>query len=93
MFYIDPHYIDYNYIFLDLTGMFEGCSSLKSLPDISNWNTSYLTSNESMFKGCSSLQSLSDISGWKTYSLENMKSMFRDCTSLKSLPDISKWDI
>ena len=44
--------------------MFSGCSSLKSLPDISNWNTSNVIIMNNIFFGCSSLHSLPDISKW-----------------------------
>ena len=33
--------------------MFFGCSSLKSLADISKWNTNNVTTFESMFAKCS----------------------------------------
>ena len=32
--------------------MFADCSSLESLPDISNWNTSNVTDMEGMFEDC-----------------------------------------
>ena len=33
--------------------MFDGCSSLSSLPDISKWNTNNDTDMSFMFSGCS----------------------------------------
>ena len=42
--------------------MFYGCISLKSLPDISELNTSEVTDMEKMFFGCINLESLPDIS-------------------------------
>ena len=50
----------------DMSFMFDGCSSLNSLPDISKWNTSNVNDMNNMFNGCSSLKSLPDISKWKT---------------------------
>ena len=38
--------------------MFCECSSLKSLPDISNWNTVNVTNMSDMFFGCSSLKNI-----------------------------------
>ena len=35
-----------------MSGMFCGCSSLNSLPDISKWNTFKLEKNDYMFSGC-----------------------------------------
>ena len=76
----------------DMKYMFCGCSSLLSLPDISNWDTSKVTDMKYMFNGCSSLLSLPDISKWDTSKVTDMKHMFDGCCSLSSLPDISKWD-
>ena len=42
--------------------LFGECSSLKSLPDISKWNTNKVTDMSSLFYYCSSLESLPDIS-------------------------------
>ena len=67
-------------------------SSLKSLPDISKWDTENVINMECMFDGCESLISLPDISKWDTENVINMKCMFYNCESLVSLPDISKWD-
>ena len=72
--------------------MFKGCSSLKSLPDISKWNTNQVENMNSMFYGCSSLKSLPDISKWNTNKVKDMNSIFYGCSSLESLPDISKWN-
>ena len=44
-----------------MSSMFEGCSSLSSLPDISKWNTNNATNMSSMFYECFSLLSLPDI--------------------------------
>ena len=40
--------------------MFNGCSSLKSLPDISKWNTNNVTNMNNMFGGCELLKLLPD---------------------------------
>ena len=50
----------------NMKSMFEGCSSLITLPDISKWNTKNVTDMKYMFEGCSSLISLPDISKWNT---------------------------
>ena len=42
--------------------MFNECSNLLSLPDISKWNTNNLINMSDMFSGCSKISSLSDIS-------------------------------
>ena len=48
----------------DMSYIFDGCSSLLSLPDISKWNTNNITDMSDMFYECSSLISLPDISKW-----------------------------
>ena len=40
--------------------MFDGCSSLESLPDISKWNANNVTTMNYMFYGCKLLKSLPD---------------------------------
>ena len=76
----------------DMNFMFYGCSSLKSLPDLSKWDIKNVTNMYFMFDGCSSLKSIPDISKWNTKNVTDMESMFRGCSSLISLPDISKWN-
>ena len=70
--------------------MFNGCTSLSYIPDISNWNTKNVTNMRKMFNGCALLSSLPDISNWNTNNVTNMNSMFNGCLSLSSIPDISK---
>ena len=76
----------------NMSYIFYGCSLLKDLPDISNWDTSKVTNMSNMFFGCISLKTLPDISNWDTKNVTNMHSMFYDCSSLNYLPDISKWN-
>ena len=76
----------------DMSYMFDGCSSLSSLPDISKWNTNNVTNMSYMFNGCSSLSTLPDISKWNTNNVTHMTNIFNGCSSLTSLPDISKWN-
>ena len=75
-----------------MNNLFEGCSSLYSIPDISNWNTSKVTNMSYMFNECKSLLILPDISKWDISNVKNIKNMFARCSSLISLPDISKWN-
>ena len=60
----------------DISYMFEGCSLLLSLPDISKWNTSNITNISYMFEGCSSLLSLPDISKWNTNNVTDMRKYY-----------------
>ena len=89
---IDSFSIDTNNI-TNMECMFYGCSSLKSLPDISKWNTKNTDNMRCMFYECSSLKSLPDISKWNTTSVYIINQMFCKCSSLQSLPDISQWKI
>ena len=76
----------------DMSNMFNECSSLLSLPDISKWSTNKVTNMSYIFYGCSLLSSLPDISIWNTYNVTSISCMFKECSSLSSLPDISKWN-
>ena len=76
----------------NISYMFYGCTSLVSLPDISNWNMDDVTDIKGMFASCPSLYVLSDISNWNTSSITDMSILFAECSSLTSIPDISKWD-
>ena len=78
---------------INLSYMFDECSSLIYLPDISNLNTNYVTNMSYMFSNCSSLLSLPDFLDWNTSNVTDMSMMFQNCSSLLELPDISGWDI
>ena len=74
-------------------GVFSGCSSLKSLPDISKWNISKVKDMSYAFADCNSLEILPDISKWDTSDAIKMNYLFKNYTSLKSLSNIQKLDI
>ena len=76
----------------NMTAMFDGCSSLISLPDISKWNTKNVINMSNIFNECSSLIVIPKISKWNTCNVINMSHMFHGCSTLMSLPDISKWN-
>lgn len=74
----------------DMTGMFEGCSSLTSL-DLSGvkYNTyNYYFTAKDMFSGCSSLTSLTL---WNSLMLDNCPGMFNGCEKLDSI-DLSRFN-
>ena len=79
-------------LYFSLIGLYSGCSFLKILPDISNWNTKDVKNFNYMFYNCNSLEQLPDISNWKTDNVIEMKNIFSKCLSLKSLPNLSKWN-
>lgn len=73
----------------DMSYMFYGCESLKSL--YVNWfNTAKVTDMSEMFRNCYSLKSI-DVSRFNTAKVTNMNSMFRWCKSLKTL-DVSSFN-
>ena len=74
------------------TQMFAQCSSLKSLPDISDLDTSSITKMDWMFLECKSLVKFPDTLDWDTSNVTSMMGMFGRCESLVSLPDISQWN-
>ena len=61
-----------------MNGLFYGCSSLKSLPDISNWKTSKVQNINCLFYECPKLESITDISNWNTNNINDMISYFMD---------------
>ena len=76
----------------NMSYMFIECSSLLTIKDFSNWNTSNITDMSYLFYGCSSLSKFSGISEWDTKNVINMSYIFSSCKSLEKLPDISKWN-
>ena len=75
-----------------MSALFCNCSKIKSLPDISIWNTINIKYITGIFSGCCSLESLPDISKWNTVNIEWLKGLFYGCKYLKEFPDISKWN-
>ena len=57
-------------------GLFNGCLSLVSLPNISKWDTSNVTYMGYIFSRCCSLSYLDDISNWNTSKVRYMDGMF-----------------
>ena len=76
----------------DMSYMFSGCLSLKSLPNLSDWKTHNVINMCNLFYSCSSLVSLPDLSNWDTSNVKDMSRMFGECPSLISLPNISNLD-
>ncbi len=63
--------------------MFRSCSKIIEI-NLSNFDSSEITSMISMFYGCSSLKSL-NLSNLDTSHVTSMGSMFKECSSLNSL--------
>ena len=58
---------------INMSNLFNGCSSLISLNDISNWKTQNVRNIKNMFKGCSKLFHIPDIYKWKIIILYQSK--------------------
>ncbi|MBR0462528.1 MAG: BspA family leucine-rich repeat surface protein [Erysipelotrichaceae bacterium] len=71
---------------IDMSEMFSGCSSLKTL-DLSSWGQSNVTTLQGFLSNCTKLESI-NLTGFVTPKLTNTSSMFRHCDSLTSV-DIS----
>ena len=67
--------------------MFDICSSLISLPDISKWNTSNVTNMSFMFNNCYSLISFSDISNLGLTNKTPIE-VFVNCLNVVKLPNM-----
>ena len=67
-------------------GIFTNCSSLKSLPDISKWNTKNVINMREMFSFCNSLNSFPDISKWELNEELDYSSIFLGCKG-KIIPE------
>jgi surface protein len=78
--YLEKFVFKGDHLITNMTSMFEGCSSLQSVP---LFNTASVTNMTSMFKDCSSLQS---VPLFNTASVTKMTSMFEGCSSLQSVP-------
>ena len=77
-------------------GLFYGCSSLKSLSDISKWELTFCIDLCELFYGCSTLISLPDISKWNIFfasGITNIDKIFDNCKNILLFPDISKWKV
>ena len=67
----------------DMSYMFNGCESLKSL-NLSSFNTVNVTNMYRMFNYCKSLEDL-DVSNFNTANVTDMDYMFQGCKSLEEL--------
>ena len=73
--------------------LFHNCSSLKTLPNINQWDMEYAKTLKGMFSGCQNLKILPDISNWNLENVENMEEMFAGCRIIEKPPDFTKWNL
>ena len=72
---------------MNLSYLFENCSLLNKLPDISKWETDNVENISCLFQNCSKLYSIPDISKWNLNKVSECKSPFKGCSSLIKIPD------
>lgn len=82
-----------NGIISDMTCMFQNANVLKTIGDVSNWNTTNVTSLHSMFFKCESLEEISDLSNWNVQNVIDSSQLFYDCVNLKYIGDLSNWNM
>lgn len=75
----------------DMSLMFEGCISLKTI-DLTNFDTSKVTNMNAMFYDCSSLTDL-NVSKFDTRNVSSMMSMFNSCTNLKNITGLDNFKV
>ena len=77
-----------------LGSTFSGCSSLKTIAGLEDWETGSVTTFQSTFNTCTNLPNevFSAVEGWDSAKSTNMASMFYECDGLTSL-DLSGWDV
>lgn len=78
----------YNVIVRDCGYWFYECTKLNSINNLTNLNTSEVTTMKFMFADCSQLASI-DLSNFHTNNVYNFSSMFSGCTALTKLDDIA----
>lgn len=74
-----------------MLNMFSGCSSLRLIHGMGEWNTDKITTMSTMFWGCSALESVDGIENWNTKNVTSFSYMFTSCYSLTKI-DVSNFD-
>jgi surface protein len=64
--------------------MFQGCSSMATASDASNWDTSAVTNMVNMFQNCSSMATAPDVRNWNIESLTNATSFMSGSTPIET---------
>ena len=74
----------------NIKGMFQECYELEYL-DLSNFDTSNITSMEFIFNKCKKLKEIKGINKFNTKKVKDMKAIFQECEELEYL-DLSNFD-
>ena len=81
--------LEWNENLESLDNLFYNCKDINFI-DLSDFNSSLITSIQYLFSGCSSLSSI-NFKNFNTSLIKNMTGMFADCSSLKEL-DLSNFN-
>ena len=73
--------------------LFHGCSSLKNVDGLADWDVSGVTYFDSTFSGCSSLQNIDGLRSWKPNKIPYLTETFSGCTNLVSIDALEGWDV
>ncbi|RZA26128.1 MAG: BspA family leucine-rich repeat surface protein [Proteobacteria bacterium] len=68
---------------------FAGCTSITTIPNITSWNMSAVTTTESMFNGATNFNQ--SLAGWNVSAVTHMGGMFSNTTSFNQ--DLTSWDV
>ena len=72
---------------------FKACNMLRTLGDLSNWQTGHLLLTTA-FSACWFLEYIGDVSDWDvTGTGTKISNFFKACFNLKGIGDIGKWDV
>lgn len=72
-------------------GMFNGCSALTDVGDLTGWNTANVTNMAGMFNKCSALTAV-DLTGWDTSNVTALNHLFAECSKLNKIVGLTGWD-
>ena len=77
----------------NLSHMFNGCSTLRNISELSYLDTRDVTDFSFMFWGCSSLNDIKPIENWNVTKGTNFQSMFGGCSSLEDIRPLQYWNV
>lgn len=70
-----------------------GTSNLRTIGDISGWNTSNVTDMKNMFASANSLIDLGDIGNWDVSNVTDMSAMFSNARALRNMGKLDSWNV
>ena len=82
-----------NYNTINLSHMFERCSSLINIDGLKYLNTKYASDFSYMFCGCIYLSDITPLKNWNVSNSTNFQHMFSGCTSLFDITPLKNWKV